>query len=104
MARYYEDRPVDNSFQSGVFGLVLGFLAGAAAVILSDPDKREKVKEKTAELIDKSKTTVIPAVVSTLTDTVKEKADQLQDTITEKVSQAENKVNDEIDKINNKEV
>ncbi|MDQ3098386.1 MAG: YtxH domain-containing protein [bacterium] len=81
MSRDY-DRS-DNSFQSGVFGLVLGFLAGAAAVILSDPEKREKVKEKTAELVDKTKTTVLPTVIDKIAETVREKTDKIQEDIEE---------------------
>ncbi len=101
MSRDYDRQ--DNSFQTGVFGLVLGFLAGAAAVILSDPDKREKVKEKTAEIVDKTKTTVIPAVVSTITENIKEKTDQLSDSINKTVSKVENSVNGEIEKIENRD-
>ncbi len=93
----------DNAFQSGVFGLVLGFLAGAAAVLLSDPDRREKVKEKTSELVDKTKTSVLPAV-SKLADTVKEKSDQLQEALSDTVAKAEEKIDQEIQKTENKEV
>jgi gas vesicle protein len=93
------DKNNDNSFQMGLFGLTIGFLAGAAAVILSDPDKREKA----AEILDKTKTNTLNTV-NKLAETVKEKTDQIQSQITEAVANAEDTVNSQIDKIENKEV
>lgn len=42
----------NNSFGVALFGLVLGFAAGAATIILSDPEKRQVVKEKSVEALN----------------------------------------------------
>jgi gas vesicle protein len=78
---------------------MLGFVAGAAAVILSDPDKREKA----SELIDKTKMSALNTV-NKVADTVKEKTNDLQSQITDTVSKVEDAVKAEIEKTENKEV
>lgn len=91
------DNRNDNSFQIGILGLVFGFIAGATAVILSDPDKREKVKEKATEVLDQTKTTTIDTV-NTLADTIKEKTETVRKSVNDAVSQVQNSVESEIKK------
>jgi len=92
----------DNSFQVGVMGLMFGFLAGAVAVILSDPDKREKVIDKAAEVFDTTKTTTIDTV-NTLASTIKDKTEQMRKTVTEVVENAEKTLEQEIENIDKKD-
>ncbi|MDQ3239533.1 MAG: YtxH domain-containing protein [bacterium] len=94
MSRQNDYQNNDNTFQTGVLGLALGFIAGAAMVILSDPDKREKA----TEMIEKTKSTTLNTV-NKVADTVKSKTDQIQSTVTEVVEKADSMLNDEISKI-----
>jgi chemotaxis regulatin CheY-phosphate phosphatase CheZ len=89
----------DNSFQLGFMSLIVGFVAGAAAVILSDPDKREKV----VEIVDKTKATTLNTV-NKVAEAVKDKTGNLQSQLNDVVTKAEDVVNKEIDKIESKEL
>jgi gas vesicle protein len=102
MARRDDYYNKDNSFQSGVLGLALGLVAGAALVILSDPEKREKAKEKATELLDKTKDSTL-TTVNKLADTVKAKTENIQSAVEKVVAQADDAVSKEINKIESKE-
>lgn len=80
-----------------LMGLVLGFAAGALTVLLSDPNNRKKVKEKTDEMLDqgisKSSTTI-----EKVAEKAKEAVDKLQETVHTTADKTVKKVKGEIDK------
>jgi gas vesicle protein len=92
----------DNSFQVGVLGLLFGFVAGAAAVILSDPDKREKVKEKATEVLDQGRGTTLEAVNS-IASTIKDKTNHINKVTNSVVDQVEELIENEINKTEKKQ-
>lgn len=92
-------RDNDNGLNSGMLGLIFGFVAGAAAVILSDPDKREKVVQTATNLASNAKGTI-----ADVAEQIKENSQKINETVQSKVSQIEKAVDKEIEKTENQEV
>jgi gas vesicle protein len=86
-------RENNSGFSSGMLGLIFGFVAGAVAVILSDPDNRDKVKSKSTEFASKARESV-----STLADSIKEGSQKVNDAVQHKVTEIDDAVTKEIDK------
>ena len=78
-------------------GLAVGFAAGALTILLSDPDNRRKVKEKTDELMEqgkeKTKETVDKVAIK-----LREATDKVQQKVHEVADKTQVKVKKEIDK------
>ncbi len=89
----------DNGFSSGMLGLMFGFVAGAVAVILADPENREKVVQTTTKVAGKAKETIV-----TVAETIKEGSDKMNNTVKAKIAEIEEAVDTEIDKTEKKEV
>lgn len=86
-------RDNNDSFSSGMLGLIFGFVAGVAAVILSDPENRQKVVKATSSMANSAKDTI-----STVADTIKENSEKLNTAVQNKVDEIDQAVTNEIEK------
>jgi len=92
-------RDNNSGLNSGMLGLIFGFVAGAATVLLSDPDNRQKVVKTANDLTTNAKDTV-----SGIAETVREGSKKLNDKVQSKVTQFEEAVDKKIEETENKEV
>ncbi len=76
---------------------LLGLVSGIATVILSDPDKRDKVAKNSKDILNQTGSSAI-SIVDTLTDKISENNDKIHHSI----AQITKKLDAEIAKVENK--
>jgi gas vesicle protein len=87
----------NNRTKIGFISLLLGFIAGALLVILSDPDNRKKLKEKSDELMDNTKDKS-KDLIGNIATTVKTSAEKVQQKVQSTLDHATETIDAEIEK------